>query len=46
MPKLDIAKIRERAEDTLVSHLGIEMLDAGEGTAKARMKITARHLAP
>lgn len=46
MPKLDFTKIRERAADTLVDHLGIEMMDAGEGVAKARMKITPRHLAP
>jgi 1,4-dihydroxy-2-naphthoyl-CoA hydrolase len=46
MPKLDLKTITERGGDSLVGHLGIEILDAGEGVAKARLTITPHHLAP
>jgi len=46
MPKLDPKIIAEKSEGTLPAALGIEILDAGEGTAKAQMKITKGHYAP
>lgn len=46
MPKLDLTMAQARAENSLVSHMGLEILDAGEGVAKARMMVTPLHLAP
>lgn len=46
MQKFDLESLKDRTEGSLVSHLGIEMLKAGEGVAKGRMKITRMHLAP
>jgi len=46
MPKIDPEILRERANGTLVSLLGIEITDAGDGVSKGRMKITPNLLAP
>jgi uncharacterized protein (TIGR00369 family) len=46
MPKMDNAEMAERSRNSLVEHLGITILDAGDGVAKGRMKVTPQHLAP
>jgi uncharacterized protein (TIGR00369 family) len=46
MPKLDPAFIKERAVGSLVETLGLEILEAGDGVARGRLVVEARHLAP
>ncbi|NMM45828.1 PaaI family thioesterase [Rhodospirillaceae bacterium KN72] len=43
---IDLEAAKKLSENSLVSHLGIEMLKAGDGLARARMKVTKLHLAP
>ncbi|MDF1750004.1 MAG: PaaI family thioesterase [Alphaproteobacteria bacterium] len=46
MPKINPEDLVDRAKGTLVSLLGIEITDAGDGVSKGRMKITPNLLAP
>ncbi len=46
MPKIDPKDLKERSQDSLVSLLGIQITDAGDGVSRGRMKITNQHLAP
>lgn len=46
MPQLDAGEVNQRSENTLVSHLGIEILNAGDSVAKGKMRVTPQHLAP
>lgn len=46
MPKLDPKTIAERSKGSLVELLGLDILEAGDGTARGRLAVEPRHLAP
>lgn len=46
MTRLDTEEIARRGRGTLVETLGLEILEVADGTARGRMAVEARHLAP
>ncbi len=41
-----VERLREALRGTLPGHLGVEVLDVGEGTARGRLPLERRHLHP